>query len=171
MHPGPGNEFAVIRFTAPGNSVYHLAGSFFGHDLAPTTTDVHILANGTSVFDGAVNGFGPGSGPAFNLSIPLGAGGSIEFAVGFGANHDFHSDSTGLSVQITSDVTVLSMRVSQVELCWATATNNWYHLLGQFAQRVPVAADDAFRRVHLFCKLLAAIRRGGQMQAALRRVR
>jgi len=99
FHPGPNGEFCVIRFTAPTNGQYQISGAFTGVDTNGTTTDVHILANG-SVINGVVNGFGPGSGPPFDLTASLQAGDHLDFAVGRGSN-DFSFDSTGLSAIIT----------------------------------------------------------------------
>jgi hypothetical protein len=101
LHPGPQNQYGILRFTAPLAGDYRISGSWYGQDITGTTTDVHILANGVQVFAGAVNGFGPGTGPSFNTTASLGEGGYLDFAVGFGANGDFLYDSTGLSAQIT----------------------------------------------------------------------
>jgi hypothetical protein len=100
MHPGPHGEFSVLRFTAPAEGQYAISGSFFGSDAHGTTTDVHVLANGLTVLDGTVEGFGPVTGPSFDTTVTLGARGHLDFAVGFGANSNFLFDSTGLSVHI-----------------------------------------------------------------------
>jgi hypothetical protein len=100
LHPGPNNEFGLLRFSAPIDGTYNIAGSFSGNDNRGASTDVHILANGESIFSGAVNGFGPGSGPSFNLTVPLKLGDSIDFAVGTGQN-GFANDGTGLATDIT----------------------------------------------------------------------
>jgi hypothetical protein len=72
----------VIRFTAPDAGTFVLATSFTGIDFAgPTTTDVHVLLNGSSIFDGNVDGFGPGSGPSFTTTLTLHAGDTVDFAV------------------------------------------------------------------------------------------
>jgi hypothetical protein len=102
LHPGPDGEYSVARFTAPATGEYYVAGSFFGEDTSGTSTDVHILTNGVSVFDGEVTGFGPGTGPSFYIQVTLGAGEHVDFAVGYGTNGNFYNDSTGLSAQIVS---------------------------------------------------------------------
>jgi alpha-tubulin suppressor-like RCC1 family protein len=100
-HPGPNGEYSLIRFTAPSAGRYEVSASFSGLDTQSTTTDVHVLTNGVSVFDGAVNGFGAGSGPTFNTTVTLNAGGYLDFAVGRGADGDFGFDATALSIQVT----------------------------------------------------------------------
>ncbi len=108
LHPGPGGEFSVIRFTAPAAQNARVAGSFFGQDSAGTTTDVHILKNGNTKFDGVVNGFGPGSAVPFDLPITLAAGDTLDFVVGYGANANFANDSTGLAATIKDAPVVIN---------------------------------------------------------------
>lgn len=100
LHPGPQNQLQIVRFTAPSAGAYRVSGSFSGRDVVGTTTDVHLLAGGISVFDGAVTGFGPDSGPSFDEIVTLPAGGFLDFAVGFGANNDFFFDTTALAARI-----------------------------------------------------------------------
>jgi hypothetical protein len=100
FHPGPNGEYCVIRFTTPTSGVYRVVGAFKGVDTHGTTTDVHIIAGGIPTLDGLVNGFGPGTGPAFDFTVTLGAGGIVDFAVGRGSNNEFSYDSTGISVQV-----------------------------------------------------------------------
>ena len=99
IHPGP-SLLSVARFTAPSAVDLHILGSFFGYDTGGTTTDVHLYNNnGLSVFDGLVSGYGPGSGPSFDLTLSLSAGEHLDFAVG--PNGDFRSDSTGITAELT----------------------------------------------------------------------
>ena len=88
----------MIRFAAPAAGSYAVNVAFFGADfVGPTTTDVHVLVDGNSVFDGIVNGFGPGSGPIFSTNLNLKAGDTIDFAVGIGPNGNYLNDLTGLA--------------------------------------------------------------------------
>jgi hypothetical protein len=75
FHPGSDNTHAVIRFTAPTSDSYALSTAFSGLDYGPTTTDVHVLVNGTSIFD---------------------------FSVGFGENGNYYGDTTGVEATLTS---------------------------------------------------------------------
>ena len=54
FHPGPANEFSVVRWTAPAAGDAEVAAAFTG--LAErATTDVHVLHNGRPLFDGVLN--------------------------------------------------------------------------------------------------------------------
>jgi hypothetical protein len=100
LHPGPNGQVAILRFTAPSTGQYAINGAFFGQDyVGPTTTDVHLLLNGSSIFDGAVADFG--TSHSFNITIALASGSHLDFAVGFGSNQNYLYDSTGLTATIT----------------------------------------------------------------------
>jgi len=101
FHPGPNGQFSVIRFTAPTVGSYSLDAAFSGIDfIGPTTTDVHVLHNGTSIFDGTVLAYGPG--PTFSSTISLSTGDTIDFAVGFGPDGNYGFDSTGIAATLTA---------------------------------------------------------------------
>jgi len=100
LHPGPQGEVEVLRFTVPSDGQYQISGEFFGQDyVGPTTTDVHILLNGASIFDDVVSDYAI-SHP-FSTTLMLGSGSHLDFAVGFGSNQTYLYDSTGLSAAIT----------------------------------------------------------------------
>jgi hypothetical protein len=100
FHPGPNGQFSVVRFVAPTAGDYSLQSSFTGLDfVGPTTTDVHVLRNGVSLFDGVISAFG--SGPSFATSQRLSAGDTIDFKVGVGSDGTFAFDTTGLGARIT----------------------------------------------------------------------
>ena len=101
LHPGPDDETCLLRYTAPTSGQYSVTGMFYGRDQEGTTTDVHLLVNGTSVFDGDVNGYGPGTGPSFNQTVVLGAGDTLDFAVGYGTDGNYFDDTTALSADVT----------------------------------------------------------------------
>jgi hypothetical protein len=114
LHPAPDAAFggdgayAVVRFTAPTAGAFSLNAVFEGR--APTeqgfpdgtTTDVHVLLNGTSLFDGAVSGFGPSSDQVFPTTLNLHVGDHLDFAVGIGSDGSFLNDSTGLAAALNS---------------------------------------------------------------------
>ena len=103
FHPGPNGEYAIVRFTTPSTGTYSLDAGFIGLDfVGPTTTDVHIIINVSSIFDGNVAGFGPGSGPTFSEVLALHTGDTVDFAVGFGSDQDWGFDTTGLSATLTA---------------------------------------------------------------------
>jgi hypothetical protein len=102
---GGDGAYAVIRFTAPTTGQFSLSAVFEGRETSPTptTTDVHVLLNGVSLFDGAVNGFGPPSDQSFATTLALHTGDRLDFAVGLG-NGSFLGDTTGLDATITNAV-------------------------------------------------------------------
>jgi len=97
MGPGPGS-YAVVRWTAPSRGRWDVVGQFFGTGL--TTGDVHVLHNGTAVFDSPVNG---SQVAAFSLAIDVVAGDTIDFAAGPGPGGDNGADPTGFNVTITPE--------------------------------------------------------------------
>ncbi len=114
FHPGPNGENAIVRFTAPATGSYNVDAAFVGLDfVGPTTTDVHILVRGASVFDGNVNGFGPGSGPTFSTNLTLNAGDTVDFDVGVGQDGSFAYDMTGLDATITSSIRDLQLAIAR----------------------------------------------------------
>ena len=92
----------MIRFTTPDAGIFVLAASFTGIDFGPTTTDVHVLLDGSSILSGPVDGFGPGSGPSFTTTLTLHAGDTIDFAVGYGLDGNYFDDSTGIAATLGS---------------------------------------------------------------------
>jgi hypothetical protein len=130
LHPGPDGEYSVARLTVPQSGLYRVTGTFFGEDNgggAPgvsTTTDVHVLTNGVSVTDGEVTGFGPGTGPSFDILLQLNLGDYLDFAVGYGTDGNYGNDSTGLSAQIIglTPPMILVQPSSQTVLVGGTVT-------------------------------------------------
>src|SRR5579862_6769865 len=99
FHPGPNGEYSVYRFTAPAAGPYALNAVFTGIDTVGTTTDVHVLDEGTSLFSGNINGFG--STQSFATTLTLAAGDHVDFVVGVGSNGTFFNDSTALDATLT----------------------------------------------------------------------
>ena len=77
-----------------------LEGTFAGI-AQRTTTDVHVLHNGRSVYDGWINVEGQGNESLFSKSLALARGDTVDFAVGFG-NGFYGGDTTALSARIQS---------------------------------------------------------------------
>ncbi len=103
IHPGivaDGRAYSVLRWVTPSEGTFGIAATFIGLDSYGVTTDVHVLLNGTSLFDGTVSGFGVPSTTAFSSSRMLGAGDVVDFVVGPNGTHFF--DTTGASAVISS---------------------------------------------------------------------
>jgi hypothetical protein len=109
MHPDNGGNDAVVRYTVPSTGTYTISGMFQGDDnqgictvacAAGTTTDVHILSDGsTSLFSEEVTGFLDQQ--AFSITGNFTAGETIDFVVGYGTDGNYFNDSTGLQGTIT----------------------------------------------------------------------
>ncbi len=119
MNPGqflmsPGTpDYVVARWTAPSAGAYQIDALFEGMQyVVGDTVDVHVLDNNTSIFDGDVIGwagssyistpaFGPSPEQAYNTTVNLTQGATVDFVIGDGGNGQSY-DSTGLSVVISS---------------------------------------------------------------------
>jgi len=99
LHPGIGGQYAVLRWTCPQAGDYHLAARFKGIARKPTTTDVHVLVRGSSVYDGLINVGGGGNTAAYEGDATLSEGDTIDVAVGPSGDGPF-SDTTALALTI-----------------------------------------------------------------------
>ena len=100
LHPGAGGEFAVVRLTLAADFMGQLQTEFAGIDVLGTTTDVHVLLNGVSVFSGLIGGFGQTQ--SFDSTRAFHAGDVIDFAVGVGSNGNYFDDSTGFKATLST---------------------------------------------------------------------
>jgi hypothetical protein len=102
LHPGPGGENSVVRWTAPASGTYRIAGDFIGLDYAyPTTTDVAVLQNNNAaapLFSGNIASYNVPL--PFSVDVAVAGGDTIEFTVGKGVN-DYSGDATGLDATIS----------------------------------------------------------------------
>jgi uncharacterized delta-60 repeat protein len=104
LEPGFYGEVSHIVFTAPRSGTYDIIGSFLGADqssepISPTT-DVHVIINGQSQFDGSIDS--ENASADFELTgWFLNAGDTVDFAVGYGDNGNFDNDNTALSAEVT----------------------------------------------------------------------
>ena len=98
FHPGPQGEFSVVRYIMPEKGVYDVMARFLAIDQQ-TTTDVHVLHNGRSVFDSPLNLNGHGRQVSFQDRLTLSKGDTLDCVVGWG-NGTHICDSTGLEFQV-----------------------------------------------------------------------
>lgn len=100
LHPGPTGAYADARLVISNAVTATLDVQFRGIDAVGTTTDVHVLRNGVSLFDGLVNGYG--ATQTYGVTMAFAAGDVIDFAVGMGSNGNYVDDSTGLRVTLST---------------------------------------------------------------------
>jgi hypothetical protein len=100
LSPGSiGLEYSVLRFSVPEDSQYTVQGEFSSVDkFYGATTDVHILRNGTSIFDGILAG-GITASSSFNQAVALNAGDFLDFVVGVDG-YAGGWDATGLDAMV-----------------------------------------------------------------------
>lgn len=91
LHPGYGNEFAIVQFIAPISGMYNFAGAFSANDTSPNSVDIAAYVSGVSQIANARG--------AFNFDTALTAGQKVSFAVGAAGNYTY--DSTGLALNVT----------------------------------------------------------------------
>jgi hypothetical protein len=97
----------MVRWTAPAAYPIRIDATFVGIDTVGTTTDVHILHNGFSIFDSFINdtdGFRnlvPDTEVALHAVLTVAAGDTIDFAAGRGRNGTYFFDTTGIDATIT----------------------------------------------------------------------
>ena len=107
-HPGSGGQYAVVRWTAQQSGTYSVNAGFYGISAQgqATSTDVHVLKNGASQFDGLVEGHWANEnvrvGTSAPLTFALQAGDKVDFVVGYGSNGNYLYDSTRLTATIAA---------------------------------------------------------------------
>jgi hypothetical protein len=109
MEASNSGQYSLARFVAPVAGTYKISAQFAGVHVW-STTDVHVLHNGTSLFDADIDGYGgdpafrkvEGTSPAATYSgqIELKANDTVTFAVGYGKNKTNSGDTTGLFARI-----------------------------------------------------------------------
>ncbi len=128
MHPGPHGEYSVLKFTAPTSGMYRFNVRFAGLDVYGTTTDVHVLKAGVSLwssliddtreryFDTEAGFFILGSQGWIHYADPsawelvasgtgtihLESGETLDAVVGAGSNDTYWHDTTGVEFDVTA---------------------------------------------------------------------
>ena len=102
LHPGADGQYSVVRWTAPAAGEYALAAVFTGMaNQGAVTTDVHVLHQGKSVFDGFLNLHGQANQATFAKTLTLEKGDAVDAVVGPG-DGDPYDDATALELTIKS---------------------------------------------------------------------
>jgi hypothetical protein len=110
MEAAADGQYSIVRFTTPKAGDYRVRADFEGVHFHLSTTDVHVLCNGRSLFESLIDGYGgdpafhkiEGKNPTASYSglVHLEAGDKLSFAVGYGANKTHFNDTTGMMVHI-----------------------------------------------------------------------
>jgi hypothetical protein len=110
MEASNSGQYSLVRFVAPVAGTYTVGAQFAGIHYGLSTTDVHVLHNGTSLFDADIDGYGgdpafhmvQGANPTANFlgQVELKANDTVTFAVGYGKNKTNSGDTTGLFAQV-----------------------------------------------------------------------
>ncbi|MHB9036890.1 MAG: carboxypeptidase-like regulatory domain-containing protein [Armatimonadota bacterium] len=110
LHPGFSGEKSVVRWNAPlaGTRIYEVMALFSDIAAGLTSTDVHVLSNGTSLFDGLIRNRSEGPTPRlkqylqwYTTTIAVPATNTIDFTVGVGDDSSYSQDTTQLLANIT----------------------------------------------------------------------
>ena len=101
-HPGPNGEYAVVRWTAPDDTTCQISAIFKDTTKGKTTTDVHVLHNGKSLFESFINVKNGNSIAECSESVTVRKGDILDFVVGQG-NGNYGSDTTALAITIKTD--------------------------------------------------------------------
>lgn len=102
LHPGDGSgdlsedAYAVVRWEAPVAGAFTIDATFTGIFRFGTTTDVHVVRNGVSLFDAVIDN----DSKTYSDNIIVALGDTIDFLVGPSTN-GFLSDSTELDATLT----------------------------------------------------------------------
>jgi hypothetical protein len=109
MEASNSGQYSLVRFVAPAAGTYKISAQFEGVHVW-STTDVHVLHNGTSLFDADIDGYGgdpafrkvEGASPtaAYSGQLEMKTGDTVTFAVGYGKNKTNSGDTTGLFAKI-----------------------------------------------------------------------
>jgi hypothetical protein len=109
MEASNGGQYSLVRFVAPVTGTYKISAQFEGVHVW-STTDVHVLHNGTSLFDADIDGYGgdpafrkvegPSPTAEYSGQIEMKANDTVTFAVGYGKNKTNSGDTTGLFARV-----------------------------------------------------------------------
>lgn len=125
-----GNGYPCIRWTCPKSGKYNIRGGFNAADNRGMDSFVYVVINGSITFSNRIQSY-PQSVAFTNDSVSLNQGNFVDFTLTWGGGVYSEYSWTDVDAAITEvgpGLPLLDIRVSQVELCWQTATNTWYQL-------------------------------------------
>ncbi|MCW3094584.1 MAG: hypothetical protein JWL77_202, partial [Chthonomonadaceae bacterium] len=92
--------YSVVRWTCPKEGRYRIEAAFQGADTRPTSTDVHVLHDATSLYEEFVEGIGAASVKRFDQTLTIKPGETVDFVVGWGRKKNNINDATALDARI-----------------------------------------------------------------------
>ncbi len=100
VHPGLGGQRVILRWVAPAAGNYQLAGILQKAENASATTDLRIVKNENGASPLFIGNILTTSQTAFNFSVTVVAGDTIDFSVGWG-NGAPQGDGSALKVIVS----------------------------------------------------------------------
>ncbi len=100
LQSGLNGQYSDVRWTAPFSGSFSIAATFSGLSSAGDSSDVHILLNGTSIFDANVNG--SPNPQSYSGTQALAAGAILDFISGTGSDGNPNEGNTGLAATIVA---------------------------------------------------------------------
>lgn len=125
-----GVGYPCYRWTCPKSGSYNIGGQFYAADSRGMDSFVYLVINGSITFSNRIQSY-PQSASFANDNEYLNQGDTVDFTLKWGGGVSSEYSWTGVGGTITeveSGPPRLEIRVSQVELCWQTATNTMYQL-------------------------------------------
>ena len=105
FHPGPQNQFSVVRWTCPVAGNYRVDSAFRSLRIGgpATSTDTHVLHNSVAVYNGMINNYYADGEFPYAAVLAMQACDTLDFVVGVGYNGNYEFDSTGMRAIIDYD--------------------------------------------------------------------
>lgn len=129
FHPNSNGENSVVRWTAPAAGTCTIDASFALIDQQAKDVDVHVMHNGSSIFDSVVSGYLDSQSYSSASPITVAKNDTIDFVVGVGPGGDFWDDTTRLNATIK--LTVGGFEDDDLPLLQNPSNGHWYGLFDQ----------------------------------------
>src|SRR5882724_3706498 len=105
LHPGPNNEVTVVRWIAPSSARFCVQGAVAGLDQGPTTTSFYEVLNSNRIlYSATIDSYRLPL--LFHDVLTVSAGDTVDFAVDFGQDGNYFSDSTGIQFKVTKATSI-----------------------------------------------------------------
>jgi hypothetical protein len=100
FHPGRAGEYAVVRWQAPADGQIEFSAAFTSI-AERATTDIHVLHNRQSLFEGGIHVLGGGREQQFQATLTVRTGDTLDCVCGYG-NGNYGADTTAVAVTVKS---------------------------------------------------------------------